>query len=94
MDLKKWLFELEANVVKAWSLPSDQLMTDDFMLLHTRYEKIEDFVKDYLGSGNEPSMARIKNFVRMNTQFDCWEDMLAAALAFKEENDKNNTTDT
>ncbi len=82
MDIKKWLDKLEESVSSLMNAPVEHVFTESFMIQHTRFEDIHEFVNNYKFCSEE-NLELIDEFVVRNTDFSSWENMQAAALDYR-----------
>lgn len=82
MDVNKWFSKLESEVLTLMSAPAEQIFTESFMVQHTRFENIYEFVNNYKFCSEE-NLELIDEFVVRNTDFSTWESMQEMAIRYK-----------
>lgn len=78
LNVKDWLASLIAANKKMQALPSNYMFTDGFMRKNTDYESIDDFLNSFRNN-RAMSGTDIDTYVRSNTYFESWADMLHTA---------------
>jgi hypothetical protein len=78
LNIEGWLQSLEAENQRIMNLPTAHMMTQRFMERNTDYSNIRDFMNAYQHM-RAMTGADIDTYVRCNTYFESWMDMVHTA---------------
>lgn len=78
LNVSKWLESLVAENERIQQLPTNEMLSKSFMERNTDYSSVKEFVNAYKNMHAMTGLD-IDTYVRSNTYFESWTDMLHTA---------------